>query len=387
MSHHATNWAIQQRGLKPALKVVLWHLADRHHRDNGCFPSQDTLADDCEVPRSTLNVYLDELERRGLIARERRRIDGSQKMARTRYYFPFEAEFTRFSTEKPSPETGHGADGGAESRNRPEPCPENGESRVQNLDSNPVREPGREPEREGACATSENDRKKVEREFDRWLPTWPTYPNGSKDAARAAWFELTAEERAACIAKTPAFIAVVKERKAGKFTYPAVYLKERAWERLEDPRSDVAPPTMHNPFSRAWMALRLSELLKPMASAWPVMTAFQRMKAAESAEAAKAVEMERREKYGWPKVNTLHELATNAKGALVLPELQVISEGFVKVHRDSELAMRWKAMHARHGWPWLPLTGHEWLYFPEGEPEEAMAEFQTRLNDGKSNDA
>src|SRR5690349_12995544 len=94
MSHDATNWAIKQRGIKPALKIVLWNLCDRYHPDNGCFPSQDTLAADCEVSRSSLNTYLDELEDRGLIAREQRRERGSNRQERTRYRFPFEPDFT-----------------------------------------------------------------------------------------------------------------------------------------------------------------------------------------------------------------------------------------------------------------------------------------------------
>ena len=48
MSHAATNWAIQQRGLKPATKIVLWHLCDRHNPDFGCFPTQARLAEDYE---------------------------------------------------------------------------------------------------------------------------------------------------------------------------------------------------------------------------------------------------------------------------------------------------------------------------------------------------
>jgi hypothetical protein len=43
MSHDATNWAIQRRGLKPTTKIVLWHLCDRFNPDFGCFPSQDRL--------------------------------------------------------------------------------------------------------------------------------------------------------------------------------------------------------------------------------------------------------------------------------------------------------------------------------------------------------
>ena len=54
MSHRATNWAIQQRGLAPATKLVLWHLCDRHNPDYGRFPSQDQLAADAEISRAEL---------------------------------------------------------------------------------------------------------------------------------------------------------------------------------------------------------------------------------------------------------------------------------------------------------------------------------------------
>ena len=46
MSHKATVWPIQQRGLKPATKIVLWFLCDRHNPDFGCFPTQVRLAED-----------------------------------------------------------------------------------------------------------------------------------------------------------------------------------------------------------------------------------------------------------------------------------------------------------------------------------------------------
>ena len=73
MSHDATGWAIKQRGLKPATKIVLWQLCDRFHPDNGCFPSQETLSNVCEMSRSSLNEHLDALELAGLIRREQRR--------------------------------------------------------------------------------------------------------------------------------------------------------------------------------------------------------------------------------------------------------------------------------------------------------------------------
>lgn len=171
MSHKATNWAISQRGLKPATKLVLWHLCDRHHADHGCFPSQETLAEDCEMSRSGLNNHLNELERVGLIKRIQRSDKASRRQKSTLYLMAFEfenaaenaskadgasAENEGGSSEKSAPETTD-SDArksakpcpkfrhGAVSKKTQKPCPKNGKSRVQSLDTNPVREPVREP--------------------------------------------------------------------------------------------------------------------------------------------------------------------------------------------------------------------------------------------------
>lgn len=145
MSHKATNWAIEQRGLKPAAKIVLWHLADRHHPDNGCFPSQETLADDCEMSRSTLNLHLADLEKRGLIKRIQRSDRTTKRQKSTYYLLGFElAKPSRRKTgkpQKPCPKTGHGA----VSEKGEKPCPKIGKSRVLKSDTNPVREPVNNP--------------------------------------------------------------------------------------------------------------------------------------------------------------------------------------------------------------------------------------------------
>lgn len=93
MSHKATNWAVEQRGIKPIAKVLLWHLADRHHPDNGCFPSQAALAADCEISRASVNRHLDELEAAGLIRREPRIDPETKKQLPTRYVLAFEPDF------------------------------------------------------------------------------------------------------------------------------------------------------------------------------------------------------------------------------------------------------------------------------------------------------
>lgn len=184
MSHAATNWAIQQRGLPPATKLVLWHLCDRHNPDFGCFPSQAQLAEDAEVSRSQLNVHLQRLEAAGLIRRVQRVDEATNRQQSTRYILGFEKGFAQApsletghgspgteieQTALPSLETGHGSDG--------EPSPVLGPSRVRKPDTNPVREPVREEEeREGALISDQDWRRilsaVVRDERGREFPLW-----------------------------------------------------------------------------------------------------------------------------------------------------------------------------------------------------------------------
>ena len=189
MSHEATNWAIKQRGLKPTTKIVLWHLCDRFNPDYGCFPSQDRLAEDCEISRSTLNEHLSQLEAAGLLRRVPRLNPVTKRQMPTRYILGFEPGFTPHEPDpcpetghgnladgetcaepapfeddmhicpEPCPETGHGAGDRPVSDFDPDPCPENPKTRVRNPDTNPVREPLSKPvkEEEGARARAELD--------------------------------------------------------------------------------------------------------------------------------------------------------------------------------------------------------------------------------------
>ena len=168
MSHAATNWAIQQRGLPPATKLVLWHLCDRHNPDFGCFPSQAQLAEDAEVSRSQLNVHLQRLEAAGLIRRVQRVDEATNRQQSTRYILGFEKGFAQAPSLEtghgspgteieqpalPSPETGHGYEG--------EPSPVLGPSRVRKPDTNPVREPVREEEERASAPISSDDWERI----------------------------------------------------------------------------------------------------------------------------------------------------------------------------------------------------------------------------------
>lgn len=81
MSHYMTALAMKQPGLKPATKIVLYWLADHHNGETGlCCPSVSTLADECEMDRSSIIRHLNTLEKLGLIQRSKRnRDDGSQR--------------------------------------------------------------------------------------------------------------------------------------------------------------------------------------------------------------------------------------------------------------------------------------------------------------------
>lgn len=152
MSYKATNWAVQVRGIKPATKVVLWHLADRHNKDTGrCDPSQELLAFDCEISRSTLNVHLKILEDAGLIKRIQRVNSATKRMDSTAYILNFEVtepQDVGSRVQNPDMEAVSDFEG--------EPCPKNGESRVRNPDRNPVREPGKNLARERAISSGED---------------------------------------------------------------------------------------------------------------------------------------------------------------------------------------------------------------------------------------
>lgn len=157
MSHAATNWAIKQRGLEPASKLLLWQLADRHNKDTGrCDPSQERLAEDCEMSRASVIRHLTKLEKAGLIRRIKRLNQRTKRQESNSYQLAFDNDFAESQNDTRT-----------ESQFEQEPCLKSDESRVSNCDTNPVRELGREP----VCAdeTAPN----THPEFESF---WEAYP-------------------------------------------------------------------------------------------------------------------------------------------------------------------------------------------------------------------
>jgi len=195
MSHAATNWAIQQRGLKPATKIVLWHLCDRHNPDFGCFPTQARLAEDAEMSISSLNEHLAKLEALGLIRRIRCHDHRTKRRQATRYMLGFEEH----GPQDPLPETVDGisetegehhgglcpdAGDGAISGFWAIPSPENGQSQLQNPETNLVREPLSKPVKE-----EEEDAAAREADFDRFFAELLSALGFEANVTLPAWWQ------------------------------------------------------------------------------------------------------------------------------------------------------------------------------------------------------
>ena len=173
MSHAATNWAIQQRGLRPATKIVLWFLCDRHNPDFGCFPTQARLTEDAEMSISARNEHLATLENLRLIHRIRAHDPHSHRRLPTRYVLGFEQAFP----QKPTPESGDGfveimeengtpspeSTDGANSGFPAGPSPDFPQSHLRNPEYNLVREPLNKPVKE------EEDAQAREIDFDHFF--------------------------------------------------------------------------------------------------------------------------------------------------------------------------------------------------------------------------
>jgi len=194
MSHKATVWAIQQRGLKPATKIVLWFLCDRHNPDYGCFPTQVRLADDAEMSVSALNEHLTKLEDLRLIHRVRTHDPHTRKRQATRYILGFEESFPQEPTPEigdgfarteeeqdadPTPASGHGTISGFAAK----PSPDFAQSHLRNPEINLVREPLSKPVKE------EEDARARDSDFDRFLTDLLGTLGFAANARLPAWWQ------------------------------------------------------------------------------------------------------------------------------------------------------------------------------------------------------
>lgn len=215
MSHEATNWAIKQRGIKPSAKIVLWQLCDRYHPDHGCFPSLDTLAEDCEMSRRSVQNQIDALVEAGLLRvekmpRQKGRLPGN------RYRFPFESDLGQNLPQAKS----------ALGKNERSPLANSGDDLGQNLPTNPVRET-----RKGTSNASSD----AQSEFDAF---WAECPRKvGKGKARQAFAKARkGADATTIIAGMKRHARMVAHTEQQFIPHPATWLNGERWEDEDKPR-------------------------------------------------------------------------------------------------------------------------------------------------------
>ncbi|MUZ84281.1 helix-turn-helix domain-containing protein [Agrobacterium vitis] len=240
-------------------------------------------------------------------------------------------------------------------------------------------------------AAKRTERARIGRQFDAWYKLWPK--PGSPEFARNAWFALSAEERDACIERSPAYLAWAKR---DDLTAPAVYLKARAWTDLPDHLAATQEPArvVAKPCGKLWMGRRLEALLSDPTGPFFI-TAFDERRIASGAISREALIWEKRREHGWPLVVKMQDRALRGEPFVTSADLLPLVAGFVGVKPDSDLLAAWRRLHERRGW--MFIDGRcEWNYFPPVDPAEpdldaaveaALQHFKISLSEGRTHDA
>jgi hypothetical protein len=380
MSHAATKWAFDQpelhRDMKPSEWAVLMVLADCHNPVNGCFPSQDYICQKTNLAERAVRDQLARLRERGLIDWDAAR-DG-QRRGSNRYRLGFEPDFQPANSAgredaASTGKIGHSQPADSDALNR------------QNLPPNPVREPVKEPEREGAREAQETEnRKAVERGFEKAFRTWPTSISDSRPEALKVWFGLDADERERAGAEIGRYVEAVKATGRKLVCAFAVYLREKRWDHLPEPEPEKAAPAYAPAFGPVWSAIRMRDLVTGQKQPTPL-KAWEQQAVREGRLELEMLERSKRANSGWPAVNGMHERAATRGGGVsgfgaTEERLGKITE-FVPI--DTEIWEAWRLEHELRGWPWLPDPGGMGgAYFPKGGPH-GLADFEAAVKAGK----
>ncbi|WP_234891130.1 helix-turn-helix domain-containing protein [Agrobacterium vitis] len=240
-------------------------------------------------------------------------------------------------------------------------------------------------------AGKREDRARIGRQFDAWYKIWPK--RGSHEFARNAWFALSADEREACIERTPAYIDWAK---SDDLTAPAVYLKARAWTDLpENPATGQEPArVVAKVCGKLWMGRRLEALFSEPTGRF-VITTFDERRISSGAISREALVREKRRDHGWPLVSQMHDLVRRVEPFFTAVDLLPLVAEFQAVQSTSELFAAWKRLHERRGWMFVEGL-RDWNYFPPVDPDQpdldaaveaALDDFQTSLSEGRTHDA
>lgn len=252
--------------------------------------------------------------------------------------------------------------------------------------NSPVTSPNNSPERgAGERALSPSQRRRSEREFERWKPTWPRHEDYSRDAAKAEWDKLSEADRRECIALTPTYLRWIEGR--SKPTSPATYLHEKSWRNLPSINSLTAKIPAKS-FSNLWMATWLELLLK--ASSQPIKLAPIEKHMVDTGQ--KTIEEMNRNKladYCSSVVRDMLSAARRREPWRCSTFLDPISEKFQWVKPGSDLLAAWQRLHERRCWPWFSWVPPSGMRFPAVDPatsdldvavDAAITEFEAQIN-------
>lgn len=250
-------------------------------------------------------------------------------------------------------------------------------------------------ERERADA-GEEDRKKIERMFDRAWRDWPAVSAGSRPEAFREWLSLSADERQEACDCIQRWLAAWKE--AGRKHVPALsrYLRERRWEGLPERREDPEETATIDgkAWGPHWSALCHREFLTATPQPAPPPTSeFLRRLLAQDDDAGRAERLRRQAEYGWPRVRQWFDSAQRARSVAVAAQDAWLSEWMEFVPRETQVFADWRAEYERRGWLWIHDPGMQrGGYFPRGGPAgleafEAAIQNEVKDHDGGGREA
>lgn len=364
--------AIGASDLQATTKQVLMALSNFMDSQGGnCFPGEASLCRETSLSAGTIRRHLRIASAAGWIGFQPGRF-GGQEWRRRSYLarWPDQAVGGDEAEGKVSLMTSEG-----ESDDARNVSPE----RTQHNNNSPETSTNNLPEA-GADAKvgARLERRKIEAAFLRWLPTWPGYADHSADKALQEWKALTADQRAACIARTPDYL-----RRKHRLSSPAVYLRKRAWEELPEVATAEVVHALY--CGKLWMAWWLWELLQP-AKEVGFLPKFYRDRLAAGEITLADI---RREK-GWPAAIAMLDAFRGQRRTHVSNVLLQFADDFRQVAPDSDVFAAWMRLHQRRGWPFFDRPG-KWAWFPaiadvggnlNEQVEAALAAFEMRVKEG-----
>lgn len=359
--------AIGESDLHATTRDILRLLSEFMDRDGGsCFPTIADIAAKSGRDEKTISRHLKMAELKGWLEIQTGIFSG-QRWRNQSYLaaFPAGQKLPEFSPEA------EGIVGGK----HPEPWGQDNTS--------PYTSTNTSPENAGGRVLTRNERLRINREFLRWLPTWPNYEHYSDATARREWFLLSNDQRRGCILLTPAYLRTLKGRSS-----PADYLRDKAWEELPPDVVNAPPEKIEaKAFSPLWMTYRFSLLLQPP-SGQVAFTKFDNDRIEAGQKTRDELLRAKLAVGGWPAVN---DMISDMRAGLPFrcsAALEAFTGELRSVKRDSELFAAWGRLHERRGWPFFSFTPN-YIPFPAVElgaddldaaVEAAMTEFAGLLS-------